>query len=96
MTTQLKHTPGPWEIVGTAIRGPRGDTIAACPHIGADLTLIVASPELFNAAINALVVLTDLGIDLDGEEEEIIAGIRLQLHEAIAKATGTNYDLSFA
>lgn len=44
-------------------------------------------PSLLTVARDALQRLTDLGIDLDGEQEEIIAGIRIDLDEAINKET---------
>jgi hypothetical protein len=40
--------------------------------------------QLLEAAKEALEYLTDHGIDLEGEEEELVAGIRLRLDEAIS------------
>jgi len=54
----------------------------------ANARLIAASPKLLEAGQKALEYLTDHGIDLDGEEEELVAGIRLELHEAVEAATG--------
>lgn len=44
--------------------------------------------DLLTAAQAALDYLTDHAIDLDGEPEEILAGIRLNLTDTIAKAKG--------
>lgn len=41
--------------------------------------------ELLKMGKQALAYLTDLGIDLDGEEEETLALLRLDLHRAIEK-----------
>ena len=52
--------------------------------------LIAAAPHLLSVAQEALDYLTDHGIDLDGEEEAHVAGIRGRLDEAINAAKG-NY-----
>lgn len=42
--------------------------------------------RLMDAAMYALTVLTDIAIDLDDDSEEIVAAVRLELHEAISSA----------
>jgi hypothetical protein len=44
--------------------------------------------DLLSAAQAALDYLTDHAIDLEGEEEALLAGIRIDLADAIAKAKG--------
>ena len=58
-------------------RKPSGDTIPA------------PNAQLLEAAKEALDYLTDHGIDLEGEDEERVAGIRLRLDEAIDAAYGS-------
>ncbi|MEQ9448212.1 MAG: hypothetical protein RLN70_04790, partial [Rhodospirillaceae bacterium] len=48
--------------------------------------LITTAPRLLKVAERTLVLLTDLGIDLDGEDEALIAGIRHDLDEVINEA----------
>lgn len=50
--------------------------------------LIAIAPELLAAAQVALDYLTDHAIDLDGEPEELLAGIRIDLADAIHSAKG--------
>lgn len=47
-----------------------------------------AAAELITAAQAALDYLTDHAIDLEGAPEELLAGIRIELADAIAKAKG--------
>jgi hypothetical protein len=51
----------------------------------ANALLIANAPKLYAAALRALEYLTDHGIDLDGEPEELVAGIRRELEEALAR-----------
>jgi hypothetical protein len=48
----------------------------------------LATADLLDAAQAALNYLTDHAIDLEGEPEELLAGIRVDLADAIAKAKG--------
>jgi hypothetical protein len=98
--TQTTYTPGPWTIRRLTNGWPRvtSDTHDICdlmlngnglPHVEANARLIAAATALLQSAQAALAYLTAHGIDLDGEEEVLVAGIRLELEEAIAQATGT-------
>lgn len=100
MTNTAQHTPGPWTHhksdvhfhiesadrriceVRYASNGDTGWTSEA------NAKLIAAAPQLLAAAKRALEYLTDHGLDLDGHEEEIVAGIRAELDDAITKAKG--------
>jgi len=63
------------------------DSVDVTPEEEANACLIAAAPDLLEAASEALGYLTDHAIDLDGEEEAILAGIRENLASVIAKAT---------
>jgi len=70
----MKHTPGPWEVVGTSVYG---NGLRAClPMNGADARLMAAAPEMYEALLAALNV-------LHPDFPEYMAA-----KNAIAKATG--------
>jgi len=56
--------------------------------IAPEAALELAAGDLLAAAQAALDYLTELAIDLDDEPEQMLAGIRIDLAEAIAKAKG--------
>ena len=97
MTPPYTHTPGPWHITPDGIVA--GDPtarrkawivsgIAAGPHAIGNMHLIATAPALLAVAQAALDYLTDHAIDLEGEPEEILAGLRLDLDDAILAAQG--------
>jgi len=47
-----------------------------------------AAEDLLRVAKHVNAALTDLGIDLDGEDEALIAGLRIELDDVIEKAEG--------
>jgi len=80
-----------------AIADAEGDPKASIYLIGAYLVTVpetgrityqkaTENTQLLEAAKEALEYLTDHGIDLEGEDEEFVAGIRLRLDEAIIAA----------
>lgn len=97
---KVQHTSGPWSIQNGSICAPNGRAIINTEAIGgeteeevaANIHLINSAPHLAAqcehlglAARKALGYLNDLAIDLDGQEEEILAALRLELHEALER-----------
>lgn len=93
---ETKHTPGPWHIgmaPGPIIYGEKGEQIASLfPRMvpqdenSANARLIVAVPDMLDAAEFAADVWDEVAQWRDLSEEEIEA--REGLRAAIAKATG--------
>ena len=65
-----------------------GDLASAVRGLDEALPDAAVVPELLAAAQAALEYLTDHAIDLEGEPEELLARIRIDLADAIAKAKG--------
>jgi hypothetical protein len=99
-----KHTPGPWTIVSTvahpfavvadgkqvAVAQSAQATIQA-PERAANARLIAAAPELLEANIKAIEVLTWAeAAGLPVQEHIQLREHLQQVRAAIAKATGTN------
>jgi hypothetical protein len=94
MTTQAKHTPGPWRIgdAGVTVFGPPNGnpspiTIARIVHPEkANTRLIAAAPELLEACKAALDGLSNMTIEQykRGDDRQL----RNSLQAAIAKAEG--------
>jgi len=95
---ETKHTPGPWERIGTMVRGPYsirdgsrpGGLIADCggyygPEQHANAQLIAAAPDLLDAAHEARIALCDLILT---DDRRVFAKALRKLDEAIAIATG--------
>lgn len=95
--TQAQHTPGPWKSTGSTIETEGrsiGTRICAMPHYGngksevgeANARAITAAPDLLEAGLDALKILSDNRfLDMMTKEEKQKAH---NLRKAIAKATG--------
>ena len=103
--TARQHTPGPWRVIPgsyysdepTGVVDSDGLTVAQVKYDGgeetADATLIAASPDLLEAAVNVVGWYFDQIYDgppgpQDDEGGNGVESCIAELQEAIAKATG--------
>lgn len=89
-----KHTPGPWQAVGTYVCGPDNQSLCQTDPFGdrvvalANARLIAAAPDFYSAAKTFLEYREALDDGDDVAAMHFYAIAKKQLEAAIAKAEG--------